>query len=220
MIDGEIHTRETVIIRHTKLVRNLANRMSGEYEVDDLVSEGNIGLVLAFDRFDSEKNYKFITYAAHMVRGQMLKFTRRPASGPHWPHTIVMLAWQLYREELLGESAAFVADKLDKPLAHVERAFLYMRSRRLERLDGPAGMDDMEKMTLGETMGDHDDESVITVNDFLRRLSERERIIISELMLDKSQSEIGRLIGVSQNHVSRLRMGIQKKYEEYQRGAL
>ena len=219
IIDGELHTRETVITRHAGLVRNIAKRMVGEYEVDDLVSEGNIGLVLAFDRFDPDKGLKFSTYAHHIVRGQMMRLMRRPASGPKWPHGIISIAWAIQREELHDMKLEVIADKLNEPVRHVERALSYLYHRNVYRLDGALAVEEVEG-TLGDVVGSHDDESVLIVNDFLQTLTERDRVIVRELLLDKSQSEIGKIIGVSQNHVSRLRMGIQKKYEEYQRGAI
>jgi RNA polymerase sigma-32 factor len=40
--------------------------------VDDLISEGNVGLMKALDRFDTERNVRFATYAAYWVRAQIV----------------------------------------------------------------------------------------------------------------------------------------------------
>lgn len=40
--------------------------------VDDLISEGNVGLMKALDRFDPARNVRFATYATYWVRAQVI----------------------------------------------------------------------------------------------------------------------------------------------------
>src|SRR5690606_11400937 len=40
--------------------------------VADLISEGNVGLMKALERFDPERNVRFATYAAYWVRAQIV----------------------------------------------------------------------------------------------------------------------------------------------------
>ena len=220
IIDGELHTRESIIKKYNKLVHKHAHKLSGDHEQEDLVSEGFIGLILAFDRYDPESDFKFGTFAHHNVRGRMLNLTRRSTSNAHCPHEIVSLAWVMQREELVSVDPEIVAKKLSKPVEHIRRALLYLHTRSVERFDAPLGDNDMEKMTLGDVEGSYDDKSTLIVADFLEKVSERDKVIVAELTLGKTQAEISKLIGVSQYHVSRLRKEIQRKYHEYQRGAL
>lgn len=41
--------------------------------VSDLIQEGNLGLMMAAERFESEKGFRFATYAVHWVRSRILR---------------------------------------------------------------------------------------------------------------------------------------------------
>lgn len=60
-----------------KMAFNLAKRLPPCIEVDDLVSEGTIGLMDALEKFDPKKGVALRSYAAWRVRGAMLDFLRR-----------------------------------------------------------------------------------------------------------------------------------------------
>jgi len=55
------------------LVVSIANAYSSIMPIEDLIQEGNIGLVLAVRSFDIERGYRFITYASMMIRKYILK---------------------------------------------------------------------------------------------------------------------------------------------------
>jgi len=59
------------------LVHSIASMVSGKglppnIEYDDLVSDGTIGLMKAWDNFDPKRGVKFETYASYRIRGEML----------------------------------------------------------------------------------------------------------------------------------------------------
>ena len=60
--------REKLIIEYAQLVKLVAGRLSmylgHNVEFDDLVSYGIFGLIDAIDKFDTDKNVKFETYAS------------------------------------------------------------------------------------------------------------------------------------------------------------
>lgn len=68
-LDKLVKNKHTVIERNLKLVASIARHYNTKgMEYDDLIQEGNIGLMRAVDRFDSEKGFKFATYAHWWVR--------------------------------------------------------------------------------------------------------------------------------------------------------
>ncbi|MGQ9586288.1 MAG: sigma-70 family RNA polymerase sigma factor [Anaerolineae bacterium] len=61
--------RDHLIRANTRLVVGVAKRYRGwGIPFEDLIQEGNIGLMRAVDRFDHEKGYKFSTYATWWIR--------------------------------------------------------------------------------------------------------------------------------------------------------
>ena len=66
---GSKAAREKLVNANLRFVISVAKKYQGlGLPLEDLVSEGNIGLISAVDRFDVEKGYHFISYAVWWVR--------------------------------------------------------------------------------------------------------------------------------------------------------
>lgn len=65
---------DELVVCNMKLVIRIASEMSNnDTDIDDLISEGAIGLQKAAGRFDSERGAKFSTYSAWWIRQSMLR---------------------------------------------------------------------------------------------------------------------------------------------------
>jgi RNA polymerase sigma factor for flagellar operon FliA len=73
--------REQLILEYAQLVKLVAGRLSMylgyNVEYEELVSYGIFGLIDAIDKFDTEKNVKFETYASLRIRGSILDQIRK-----------------------------------------------------------------------------------------------------------------------------------------------
>ena len=70
-------TKTTAIQDSQKMVKAIAKqyyRQGRGYDFLDLVQEGNIGLLIAFDKFDPERGVKFQTYGAYWIRQKIQLF--------------------------------------------------------------------------------------------------------------------------------------------------
>lgn len=66
------HAREVLIKSNLRLVVKLANQFLGRgLSKEDLISEGNIGLTIAVERFDPGKGAKFSTYSTWWIKQAM-----------------------------------------------------------------------------------------------------------------------------------------------------
>ena len=69
------HARDKMAVANLKLVYSIAKKylFSGQ-PMDDLLQEGNIGLIKAVDRYDWRRGFKFSTYATWWIRQQVGRF--------------------------------------------------------------------------------------------------------------------------------------------------
>ena len=71
---GEQAAKDKLVQANLRFVVNVAKKYQNQgLPLSDLISEGNIGLMNAIERFDVEKGYHFISYAVWWIRQAILK---------------------------------------------------------------------------------------------------------------------------------------------------
>jgi RNA polymerase primary sigma factor len=71
--NGDTSARDELITRNERLVWKIANRYVGKLDFDELVQEGQIGLMTAVHKFDYRKGFRFSTYATHWIKQAMTR---------------------------------------------------------------------------------------------------------------------------------------------------
>jgi RNA polymerase primary sigma factor len=72
--DGDVQAKERLILSNLRFVVSIAKKYQGYgIPLSDLISEGNIGLINAVDRFDWRKGFHFISYAIWWVKQSIMK---------------------------------------------------------------------------------------------------------------------------------------------------
>lgn len=72
--NGDDAARERLVNGNLRFVVSIAKQFQGRgLPLIDLISEGNIGLLTAIDKFEPEKGYHFISYAVWWIRQAILK---------------------------------------------------------------------------------------------------------------------------------------------------
>ncbi len=71
---GDSYARERLVNGNLRFVVSIAKQYQNRgLPLIDLISEGNIGLLTAIDKFEPEKGYHFISYAVWWIRQAILK---------------------------------------------------------------------------------------------------------------------------------------------------
>ena len=74
---GALAAKETVIRRNLRFVVNITRHyLHHGIETGELISTGNEALIAAFEKFDPERDVKFITYAVNLIRAAMISLLR------------------------------------------------------------------------------------------------------------------------------------------------
>lgn len=72
--NGDKLAKNKILNANLRFVVNVAKKYQNHgLELNDLISEGNIGLLTAIEKFDTEKGYHFISYAVWWIRQSILK---------------------------------------------------------------------------------------------------------------------------------------------------
>ena len=71
---GDKNAREKLINSNLRFVVTVAKKYQGQgLPLEDLINEGNIGLLTAIDKFEPDKGYHFISYAVWWIRQSIMK---------------------------------------------------------------------------------------------------------------------------------------------------
>jgi RNA polymerase primary sigma factor len=91
--------RERMILSNLRLVLSIAKKYRwSELPFDDLVQEGNIGLMKAVERFDWRKGFRFSTYATWWIRQQISRAIANKERAVRVPVHMQSLARNTLRE--------------------------------------------------------------------------------------------------------------------------
>ena len=72
--EGEQNAKDRLIQANLRFVVNVAKKYQNQgLTLSDLISEGNLGLITAVDKFDVDKGYHFISYAVWWIKQSILK---------------------------------------------------------------------------------------------------------------------------------------------------
>ena len=214
---GDRAAREELVTRFLPLATGLAHRYHrGAEPLDDLVQVASVGLLKAIDRFDPGRGTAFSSFAVPTIAGELKRYFRDKGWALRVPRDLQELAQRVgsTTDHLVHElgrtpTVAEVAGVLDITPEQVLEAREAATAYRAESLDEPIG-DDQDATVVADTLGADEpgylrSEHAATLESMMWVLSEREREVLRlRFEEDLTQAEIGRRIGVSQMHTSRL----------------
>jgi RNA polymerase sigma-B factor len=212
-------TRDAIVHQFERLAYSIANRFARRgAENEDLFQVAMVGLVKAVDRFDPGTHYRFSTFAAPTILGELKRYFRDHSWRVHVPRGIQELAQRVERAEReLTESLgrpptpAELALRLDATEAQVMEAQSLQDANHPLSLDGEMENADGERAgALEQSLGREDaglegTDCRVSVHQALGLLSEPLRQVIRlRYLAELSQREVGRRLNLSQMQVGRM----------------
>ncbi len=219
---GDAAARQELIYGNLRLVLSIIQRFTNRREnLDDLFQVGCIGLIKSVDNFKIELNVKFSTYAVPMIIGEIRRYLR-DNNTIRISRSVRDLAYRSLqmREQLMREKECDpTIDDIALKLGENKEAVLHSMEAIIEPISlyEPVYSDNGDSIYVIDQLSDtnYSDESWlenIALKDAMRKLTERERSIISmRFYKNKTQMEIAEEIGISQAQVSRLEKGAIEK---------
>ena len=211
---GDMTAREELIRGNLRLVLSVIQRFTNRGEsADDLFQVGCIGLIKAIDNFDITQNVRFSTYAVPMIMGELRRYLRdnAPVRVSRSMRDTAYKAMQA-KEKLITEKGREpkieeIAKELGVPRQDVVIA--------LEAISEPISLYEPVFSESGDTiyvldqLGDHNDDmnwlNEISLKEAIEHLGKREKRILNlRFFRGKTQVEVAKEIGISQEQVSRL----------------
>ena len=235
---GDKEARAKMIRANLRLVVKIAHDYNNlGLPLLDLISEGNIGLMKAVERFDPAKGGKLSTYAAWWIKQSIKRALANQSRTIRLPVHLVdkiskMRRVALQMSEELGREPTDDELAEEVGMASAKVSQLKTVSIRPASLDAPISDDDTTE--FGEIVGDEEaltpfehlrDQNLRDeVADLISVLDDREKkIIFSRFGLDggkpKTLEEVGRKFGVTRERIRqlqnialmKLRRALQKK---------
>jgi len=222
---GDRALRDELIVQYSPLVKFVAGRVSAglphSIEQADLVSYGMFGLIDAIDKFDSERNIKFETYAITRIRGAIIDELRSIDWVPRSVRTKARSVERAYAslEATLGRAPtdAEVAAEMEVSESDLQSIFSqisYIGIVGLDEVISGAGTDRGESLTLGDTLADRGDgpvgtfeveEMKLILAGAINRLGDREKIVLSLYYYEGlTLAQIGQVLGVTESRVCQI----------------
>jgi RNA polymerase primary sigma factor len=217
---GDLQAHAEMVSANLRLVVKIARDYANVgLPLLDLISEGNIGLIKAIERFDPEKGGKLSTYAAWWIKQSIKRALANQTKTIRLPIHLIEKIGKMRRvssqmtEELGREPTdEELADEIGFSSSKVTA--LKVAALRPASLDQP--LQEGESFEIGDIIGDEESENPFEslrdkdtleeIAEVLVMLDDRERMIINRRFgLDgqepKTLEEIGRELGVTRERV-------------------
>ncbi len=228
--DADLEAAKELVCSHLRLVVKMAMQFKGYgLPMTDMISEGNIGLMRAVQKFDPDKGFRLSTYAMWWIKASITEYILRSWSlvkmGTLAAQKRLFFSLRRVKERLNihdeGELTASEAQQLEKEIglpAQEIKDFNQRLSHRDTSLNVKIGddqqielQDTLESTAATPEMSFHQEEieqvQKRILSEAIQSFSEREQVIINRRFLKQNPDtleNIGKDLGISRERVRQL----------------
>lgn len=210
---------ENLVNRNKGLIWNIVKRFTTRgYETDDLYQIGCLGFVKAIKKFDTSFEVQLSTYAVPYILGEIKRFLRddgmiRVSRSIKELGIKIKQIQKEYQEDI---DINTIAQKLNIPKEEVALAMDAITPVQ-SIYQEEAGCDG--RLLLDKISSKKDEETMITnkiaIKQLIEGLEKREQeIILLRFYKDKTQTQVGKILGISQVQVSRIEKSVLSKMKK------
>lgn len=211
---GDKLARDKILIENTGLIWSIVRRfLNRGHEGEDLFQIGCIGMLKAIDRFDTEFDVAFSTYAVPMIAGEIRRFIRDDG--------IVKISRKIKENQMkiMHQREIYINEKKQEPtIEELEKVCDLTKEEIVMAMDASRNVESIDKEMYSKdsayTLMDlaEDDTNIeetvlnkIMVQQLMDMLESKERKIINlRYFKNKTQSQVAKEMGMTQVQVSRL----------------
>lgn len=211
---GDKLARDKILIENTGLIWSIVRRFLNKgHEGEDLFQIGCIGMLKAIDRFDTEFDVAFSTYAVPMIAGEIRRFIRDDG--------IVKISRKIKENQMkiMHQREIYINEKKQEPtIEELEKVCDLTKEEIVMTMDASRNVESIDKEMYSKdsayTLMDlaEDDTNIeetvlnkIMVQQLMDMLESKERKIINlRYFKNKTQSQVAKEMGMTQVQVSRL----------------
>lgn len=211
---GDKLARDKILIENTGLIWSIVRRfLNRGHEGEDLFQIGCIGMLKAIDRFDTEFDVAFSTYAVPMIAGEIRRFIRDDG--------IVKISRKIKENQMkiIHQREIYINEKKQEPtIEELEKVCDLTKEEIVMAMDASRNVGSIDKEMYSKdsayTLMDlaEDDTNIeetvlnkIMVQQLMDMLESKERKIINlRYFKNKTQSQVAKEMGMTQVQVSRL----------------
>ncbi|MCL2756265.1 MAG: sigma-70 family RNA polymerase sigma factor [Firmicutes bacterium] len=222
--DGCNQSKTTLIESNAPLIKSIIKRYIGKgVDYDDLFQLGSLGFVKAINKYDSNYNVKFTTYAVPLIAGEVKRFLRDDGAIKV-SRSVKALYVQIKRlvASKSGEEYSPTIDDIASELGSTREEVIYAMEAAQMPLslfdksdksgEGDEGLSLSERIPIAENTNLDDK---IMIKNMLDSLELRDRkIIILRYFRNMTQSQVAEKLGISQVQVSRIEQKIISQFRD------
>lgn len=212
---GDEEAKAQIVEENTGLIWCVVKRFYNRgAEAEDLFQIGSIGLLKAIDKFDLSYDVKFSTYAVPMISGEIRRFLRDDGMIKV-SRSLKELAYKSFqaREELMGilgrePTLDELAENMQVEKEEIVQAM--EAGGEVESLYRPIHQKEGSEIRLLDKLEEKErkEEKILDtmlLKQLLETLDGQERTLIYlRYFAEKTQSDVGKILGISQVQVSRM----------------